>query len=48
MKLEYFGAHGRAMGPRMVLWYSNTEFENELLDMAEFQKRKAAGNYKYT
>ena len=45
MKLEYFGAHGRALMIRMTLAYGNVQFEDVHLTMEEFGANKAAGKY---
>ena len=45
MKFEYFGAHGRGMMIRMTLDYCQVAYEDDTMDMGEWMKRKATGNY---
>ena len=44
-KLIYFGLYGRAEKVRILLAHAKAEFENEVVDFAEFGKRKAAGEF---
>ena len=41
MKLEYFDINGRALLPRCLLAYTNTEFEDIRLSMPDFVAKKA-------
>mgnify|MGYP002634836035 CR=1 FL=1 len=47
MKLEYFDINGRALLPRCLFAYTNTEFEDYRLSMPDFGAKKAQGAYKF-